>query len=249
LQDRHDDQYAELNLAIRNSIAGLLKDLGRFDEAIELYRSNLVLAVGLYGTGGQFTLIAADNLAEAQLDQGDLQAAVTSRREIVDRMSQYFGRLDEHTLIAIHNLARAYLIAEDYEAALRLSELVMVDGYGRMDIQHYIPAADLVGSVYLAIGQSRESFRLRIALVGLSYAILGKNDPTTKTVRDNLYVSYRLAARSRSAVASIRVSRAYIRAIRFTNRSAGAWQDFLQSISQGQVEGMLAQADPGVPQS
>ena len=104
-RDRAD--YGERSQAVVDDLfllGGTLKELSRFDEAIEVSRQALDLTTALHGRVHSGAVNALESLASALGHKGDYVAAEQHLREAVSIAEQVFGADHRETVVAQSNL-------------------------------------------------------------------------------------------------------------------------------------------------
>ncbi|VEI16001.1 tetratricopeptide repeat protein [Actinomyces viscosus] len=110
------------SLASRNSLAGAYRNVGRLNEAIDLFEQNLEDRTHILGPNHPHTLTSRGNLANAYQDVGRLNEAIDLFEQNLEDRTHILGPNHPHTLTTRNNLAIAYRAAGRFEDADKLFE-------------------------------------------------------------------------------------------------------------------------------
>ena len=157
----------------------LLLGLGRYREAGEVLRDTASLEARVLGDGHPETAATLISLAEAQYEQGSLEAAQSSMTRAIDIAEARFGR--EHVMTAgVYN--EAALLewkVGDYAAAERMIELAVAGNAATLDPQN--PQSMLArvnrAAIWAARGRREEAIAEYQALIDLRSKVLGADHP------------------------------------------------------------------------
>lgn len=121
-------QNRSIGLAVRNGLASVQHDLGRLDQATDLYREVISTLMGLYGPSLRVAIVRY-NLASALEESGDFEGAL-AELDLAEPLALEFGggatgrffiglslqRIS--SLLGLGRLAEAKRVREDLEAAI-----------------------------------------------------------------------------------------------------------------------------------
>ena len=179
----------ELDLA-RNDVALLLTELGRYDEALPLYRSALARQQALLGTGARETLVTTNNLAALQQRRGELAGAESLFRAVLAGESAVSADAEAARLFGSARRGLADLLEDRGELAEACTLLAqglerLRTHFGERDTDVLATLANLAaleassGALELAIGH------LRSCLAGYA-ELLPAGHPSVLTLQNNL---------------------------------------------------------------
>ncbi len=109
-------------VAIQNNLAGIYSFLGKYDEAVKLYKTVLNTYFLHLGKNSKEVAITLNNLADTYHLQGKHEEAVKLFLEAIEIDKKTIGI--EHPVYAthLHNLANAYRFQNKYDEAIKLSK-------------------------------------------------------------------------------------------------------------------------------
>ncbi len=98
----------EAELALRSTIGATFRDLARYDEAVRMAEPALALARATYRGDHEVLAQAIEDLAQAQNDKGDLDAAEPLYREALAMYQRLYPGDHEQVATALSNLASVH---------------------------------------------------------------------------------------------------------------------------------------------
>jgi serine/threonine protein kinase/tetratricopeptide (TPR) repeat protein len=191
---RGEDDVGTLT-AIHN-LALVYEDLGRTEEALELFSRNLESWRRVVGEDHPFTLAAMQVLAVSYGKAGRVDEAVDLSRELVKRRRVVLGDHHPDTLISMSTLATALFREGRLEEAASL-HAEAIEGARRVLPGHWRFA--MMQSSYadclVALERYNEAGAALIESHRLLEATLGRSDPRTAQVAEQLAVLYEARGR------------------------------------------------------
>jgi len=214
-------------LATLNSIAAVLQELGRGEDAERLYR-HIVSTLEATGSGRDNLdrLSALNNLASVLLAQGRYPEALSTLEEVVPLRTQRLGPDRSPTLISLSNQAATFSKLRRWPEAIALHRNVLAARERTLGPEHPETLRTLhnIASTYDEAGDAVTARREFERVVALRTRILGPTHPETMT-------SLRALAGVLYAVGDLAAARLRYRelvAAAETVRAKGALPDDLQ---------------------
>ena len=129
---RHWSRDEESVLIAQSNISACLRDIGRLEEALVLFREIYARRLELWGISNKNTLISGLSLAVTLHDSGFLkEARVLSRDELLPVALRTLGGDDNITLAFRYNVAATLWGDENSRDDLRLNRhRITIPGYG-----------------------------------------------------------------------------------------------------------------------
>jgi len=123
LKDAIDLADNDKNLAIaKGNLAGVLKDMGRYEESETLYREVLVIHREAYSDDHPYIAVGLGNLAGVLQDMGRYEEAEKLYRESLDINRKAYEPNHPYIATDINNLANLYFLLERYDDAKEYME-------------------------------------------------------------------------------------------------------------------------------
>ena len=123
-------------LSARNNLPGAYEDVGRFDEAIELYERVLADRVRVLGPDHPDTLGTRNNLAFAYHSAGRFDEAIDAWEKLLPDCQRVLESEHPVTLGVCNNLALAYLSVGRFGEAIELFEQVLAERERVLGLEH-----------------------------------------------------------------------------------------------------------------
>ena len=189
-------------LTARNNLAGAYEDVGRFGEAIELYKRVLADQEQVLGPDHPGTLATRNNLAVAYHSAGRFGEAIELFERVLFERERVLGPDHPDTLITRNNLAFAYHSAGRFGEAIELYEQVLADRVRVLGSDHpkTLTTRNNLAGAYDSAGRFGEAIELYEQVLADRVRVLGPDHPDTLNVRDNLAVAYDSAGRLAEAI-------------------------------------------------
>lgn len=186
-----------------NSLAVLLKDLGKVDEALRVYAEILPLKKVKLGPNHPDTLSTMNNLAQAYWDAGRLGEAVTLHDETLALRRATLGSDHPETLTSMNNLALAYMNTGRLPKALPLLEETLRLRKSILGLDHPETLRSLsnLAVAYERSGRLAEAIPMQEEALRRKAAQQGPDHPNTLTSMNQLAVAYRQAGKQAEALA------------------------------------------------
>lgn len=116
---------SESILATKSHIALVLRNLGRFHEALELIGEMLKYFLGVFEGDNQITMGFRHNMGMILQDTGDMEGAKSIYHEVLDWQKQNYGDFHPATLDTRYNLAVILFKQKKFEEAKTEIETVL----------------------------------------------------------------------------------------------------------------------------
>jgi len=189
-------------LTARNNLAGAYEDVGRFGEAIELYKRVLADQERILGFDHPDTLTARNNLAGAYESAGRFGEAIELFERVLAEYECVLGADHPDTLITRNNLACAYDSAGRFGEAIELYERVLADQEQVLGPDHpdTLTTRNNLACAYDSAGRFGEAIELYERVLADQERVLGPDHPETLNVRDNLAGAYDSVGRLAEAI-------------------------------------------------
>ena len=189
-------------LSARNNLPGAYEDVGRFDEAIELYERVLADRVRVLGPDHPDTLGTRNNLAFAYHSAGRFDEAIELFEWVLADRVRVLGPDHPDTLGTRNNLAFAYHSAGRFDEAIELFEWVLADQERVLGPDHpkTLTVRNNLGSAYHSAGRFDEAIELLGQVLAECERLLGPDHPNTLTARNNLAGAYEDVGRFDEAI-------------------------------------------------
>ena len=180
-------------LTARNNLAGAYKDVGRFGEAIELYKRVLADQERILAPDHPDTLTARNNLAVAYRYVGRFGEAIELFERVLADRVRVLGPDHPDTLTTRNNLAGAYHFAGRFGEAIELYERVLADQEQVLGPDHpeTLDVRDNLAGAYDSVGRLAEAIDAWEKLLPDCQRVLGLGHPLTKLVQKNLEAAKR----------------------------------------------------------
>ena len=180
-------------LTARNNLAGAYEDVGRFGEAIELYKRVLDDRVRVLGSDHPDTLTTRNNLAGAYDSAGRFGEAIELFEQVLFERERVLGPDHPDTLTTRNNLAVAYHSVGRFGEAIELFERVLADRVRVLGPDHpdTLNARDNLALAYDSAGHLAEAIDAWEELLPDCQRVLGLEHPLTKQVEKNLEAAKR----------------------------------------------------------
>ena len=175
-------------LTARNNLAGAYEDVGRFGEAIELYKRVLADQEQVLGPDHPGTLATRNNLAVAYHSAGRFGEAIELFERVLFERERVLGSDHPDTLAVRNNLAGAYDSAGRFGEAIELYERVLADRVRVLGPDHpdTLNVRDNLAVAYDSAGRLAEAIDALEKLLPDCQRVLGREHPLTKRVEKNL---------------------------------------------------------------
>ena len=189
-------------LTARNNLAGAYKDVGRFGEAIELYKRVLADQERILAPDHPDTLTARNNLAVAYRYVGRFGEAIELFERVLADRVRVLGPDHPDTLTTRNNLAGAYHFAGRFGEAIELYERVLADQEQVLGPDHpaTLTTRNNLACAYDSAGRFGEAIELYERVLADQEQVLGPDHPETLDVRDNLAGAYDSVGRLAEAI-------------------------------------------------
>ena len=189
-------------LTARNNLAGAYKDVGRFGEAIELYKRVLADQERILAPDHPDTLTARNNLAVAYHSAGRFGEAIELFERVLADRVRVLGPDHPDTLTTRNNLAGAYHFAGRFGEAIELYERVLADQEQVLGPDHpaTLTTCNNLACAYDSAGRFGEAIELYERVLADQEQVLGPDHPETLDVRDNLAGAYDSVGRLAEAI-------------------------------------------------
>ena len=189
-------------LTARNNLAGAYKDVGRFGEAIELYKRVLADQERILAPDHPDTLTARNNLAVAYRYVGRFGEAIELFERVLADRVRVLGPDHPDTLTTRNNLAGAYHFAGRFGEAIELFERVLADQEQVLGPDHpaTLTTCNNLACAYDSAGRFGEAIELYERVLADQEQVLGPDRPETLDVRDNLAGAYDSVGRLAEAI-------------------------------------------------
>ena len=189
-------------LTARNNLAGAYKDVGRFGEAIELYKRVLADQERILGFDHPDTLTARNNLAGAYDSAGRFGEAIELYKRVLADQERVLGPDHPDTLTVRNNLAVAYKSAGRFGEAIELFERVLAEYECVLGADHpdTLITRNNLACAYDSAGRFGEAIELYERVLADQEQVLGPDHPDTLTTRNNLACAYDSAGRFGEAI-------------------------------------------------
>jgi tetratricopeptide (TPR) repeat protein len=195
-------------LHLRFNLANILRDLGRFEEALQLDEAVLAEQLELLGPNHPHTLMTAGSLAADLRSLGRYEEALKHDEATYASWVEIFGEDNPRTLIALSNLAVAYRLMGDFRRARERDE----DAHRRrrrvLSENHPLTlmSAAAVGRDLREAGEYERSVAMLEGVAATLAATSGAESRDVLNARANLAVSLRSAGRANEATGHLEVA-------------------------------------------
>ena len=115
-----DTEGLHLRQEVMSDLGTLVRNMGRFDEAQQLFAAALADAESTYAPLHPYTLTLVNNLGTTAQSLGDLDGAAKRYQQAFDGRSAIYGRDHPETMTALQNLANVMVLRKEFDAALPL---------------------------------------------------------------------------------------------------------------------------------
>ena len=189
-------------LTARNNLAGAYEDVGRFGEAIELYKRVLADQEQVLGPDHPDTLTTRNNLAVAYHSAGRFGEAIELCERVLFERERLLGPDHPDTLITRNNLACAYDSAGRFGEAIELYKRVLADQERVLGPDHpdTLTTCNNLAGAYYSVGRFDDAIELFERVLADQERVLGPDHPGTLATRNNLAVAYHSAGRFDDAI-------------------------------------------------
>ena len=180
-------------LTARNNLAGAYEDVGRFGEAIELYKQMLAERERVLGADHPDTLNTRNNLAGAYYSVGRLAEVLDAWEELLLDCQRVLGPDHPVTLAVLNNLAVAYKSVGRFGEAIELFEQVLAERKRLLGADHpdTLNTRNNLAGAYDSAGHLAEAIDAWEELLPDCQRVLGLEHPLTKLVQKNLEAAKR----------------------------------------------------------
>ena len=189
-------------LSARNNLPGAYEDVGRFDEAIELYERVLADRVRVLGPDHPDTLGTRNNLAFAYHSAGRFDEAIELFEWVLADRVRVLGPDHPDTLGTRNNLAFAYHSAGRFDEAIELFEWVLADRVRVLGPDHpdTLGTRNNLAFAYHSAGRFDEAIDAWEKLLPDCQRVLESEHPVTLGVCNNLALAYLSVGRFGEAI-------------------------------------------------
>ena len=184
--------------------AGLL-NLGRYDQAIPLFRDILEARERVLGEEHPDTLGSRNNLAVAYWNAGRHQEGIALHEKALEMMERVLGEEHPDTLSSRNNLAITYGAAGRHQERIALHEKTLEVMERVLGEEHpdTLASRNNLAVAYGAAGRHQERIALDVKTLEAKERLLGEEHPDTLASRNNLAVAYGAAGRHQEEIALI----------------------------------------------
>ena len=189
-------------LIARDNLAGAYEDVGRFDEAIELFERVLAEQERVLGPDHPKTLTVRNNLAGAYRSVGRFDEAIELFERVLADQERVLGPDHPDTLGTRNNLAVAYHSAGRFDEAIDAWEELLLDCQRVLGADHPVTLTvrNNLASAYGSVGRFGEAIELFERVLAERKRLSGADHPDTLTVRNNLALVYKSVGRLAEAI-------------------------------------------------
>jgi Tetratricopeptide repeat/TIR domain len=188
-------------IAIAMQRAGILRHLGRIQEAVQISRNSYEQVVERLGLENPMTTSMASSLAAGYRRLGDLAAASELDRGAWETNKRIYPSDHVQTLLAAHNVALDCRLGDRFPEALEIDR-ANFDAFTRTlgpDHLHTLFARNNIARDLRESGQYYESLALQEETYAQYHELYGGENPETLRAMKNLSVSRRKAGRYNEA--------------------------------------------------
>lgn len=184
------------------NLATSYANVGRNEEAIELFKPTLTGIKANEGADSQTALSAANNMIMPMLALGQNQEAKLILEELVELSIRKFGPKHPDTLTYLGNLSSILSSTEDYDRALEITERVLITKTKLLGDTHpaTLTARSNRANLVRLKGQPEEAIDEMAEVSRLANKTLGPNHPDTLQYDSNLAAAYMHVDQAESAV-------------------------------------------------
>jgi tetratricopeptide (TPR) repeat protein len=185
----------------RSNLAGVLQNLGRFEEAEREHRAALEARIRVLGPEHPGTLNSRNNLGLVLQDLGRFQEAEREHRAALEARIRVLGPEHPHALTSRNNLGLVLRALGRFEEAEREHRAALEARMRLLGPEHLrtLNSRNNLGLVLRALGRFEEAEREHRAALEARMRLLGPEHPHTLNSRDNHAVALRVLGRFEEA--------------------------------------------------
>jgi tetratricopeptide (TPR) repeat protein len=196
-----------------NNLAGIYQDMGRYENALNLYKQSLEIKLDLFEATDPLVATAYNNIATLYKIMGRYEDALLLYQQSLEIRLEQLGERHPDVGISFNNLATIYQAMGRYEEALSLYNKALEIGLEQLGGKHtdvatsYDNLANLVATsynnlakLYKALGRDVEALPLLEQSLEILLETLGDKHPHVATAYNNLAVIYQEMGRAEEAL-------------------------------------------------
>jgi tetratricopeptide (TPR) repeat protein len=172
----------------KSNLAGVYKDLGRYEEAAKLLEGALAYDQEHFGDEHPATAARKSNLAVVYQDLGRYEEAAKLLEGVLAYDQEHFGEKHPSTARSKSNLAGVYQDLGRYEEAAKLLEGALAYDQEHFGDEHPVTAASKsnLAGVYKNLGRYEEAAKLMEGALASDQEHFGEKHPSTTRRKSNL---------------------------------------------------------------
>jgi serine/threonine protein kinase len=185
-------ERAEDTILMQGLHASVLEDLGRLDEALELFGDTLGAAREEFGDGSAAVVLLVGDMGLASKALGRLEEAYAQQLEAYEGALALYGQDDDDTLASLNNLALAAQALGRYEEAERRLNQVLEVKLRLWPREHalVLETRNNLAILYMDMGRYDESEEWMLADLEVRSRVLGEEHPDVARAKGTLAVLY-----------------------------------------------------------
>ena len=171
-----------------NNLAGVYKDQGNYDEALNFYDLALEICNKVYGKNHPSTASTYNNIAGVYQDQGNYNEALKFYDISLEISKKTLGKDHPYTATTYNNIAGVYKDLGNYDEALKYYNMAREIQEKILGEDHPYTATTYnnLASVYKAQGNYDEALKFYYISLDIKEKMLGKDHPSTATTYNNI---------------------------------------------------------------
>jgi tetratricopeptide (TPR) repeat protein len=188
--------------SFRSNYAILCCDNGKYEEASNLFNTNLVETHGALGSQHPHTLLAKHNLATVYSDQRKDPLAKKLFEEVLLKRTEIYGWEHPDTISTARNLAMIHMRCGNFEDAKKLLDICLESSHATVGANHpdTLGILDSLGVLYGSWDQFEKARFLFQDTLARSSVRNGLDHPQTLRILGNLAFTYQKEGDHKTAI-------------------------------------------------
>ena len=186
--DDGDNFFRYDMMLTRRNLGNCLNDIGRYDDALEVFNDLLADWKNILGEDHEETLEEMNHVANTLMHCGKYQEALDLQEKLLEKSKRISGEDDHGTLVVMGNLANTLSKLGKHTEALELEEKVLAkytEKYGEDDLCTLSVMGNLASSLS-KLGKHTEALELEEKVLAKYTEIFGEEHPDTLNIMQNL---------------------------------------------------------------
>ena len=191
---KQDKAFLKSISNLLNNLAGVYKDQGDYESALEYYEKDLEISVKILGSDHPDTATTYNNMALVYDAQGDYEKALEYYDKALEVRERALGSDHPYTAETYNNMAVVYKEQGDYDKALEYYDKALEVNESVLGSDHPATATTYnnMGSVYRKQGEYEKALEYYSKAIEVAERTLGNGHPDTATMYNNMAVVYKV---------------------------------------------------------